>query len=105
MVTALYGDQAVEVPSGRTFHRNNGVFGFDPHESDGRNERVSAVAFLQNVLLWRPNEIAVSVMVNPYPEHEWPPELLPPTRWFGPVGTTDTHMQFDWCDVRVSATE
>jgi hypothetical protein len=104
MVTALYGTEAVNIGSGTTFHRNDGVFGFDPHELDGRSQRVSAVAFLQQVRLWRPDEIAVSVMVNPYPLHEWPPELLSATRWFGQVGETAGKMQFDWCDVPGSAT-
>ena len=104
MVTALYGDEAVEVPSGKAIRRNNGVFGFDPNHGDGRSRRLSAVAFIQNVLPWKPEEIAVSVMVNPYPEHEWPPPLLPATRWFGQVGETEGQMQFDWRDVPESAT-
>ena len=96
MVTALYGDQGVQVPSGKLIRHNKGVFGLHSHQGNGRNRRVSAVAFLQNVLLRKPDEIAVSVMVNPYPEHEWPPGLIPATRWFGPVSSTDNETQFDW---------
>ena len=99
MVTAMYGDEAVEIPSGRSLRRNNGVFGIDNQSPNGRNRRLSAVAFLQQVYVWKPDRVGVSVMVNPYAAHDWSPRLLPATRWFGETGTTGDQMQFGWQDL------
>jgi len=100
METAMYGTHAVQMSihtaAAELIRRNNGVFGANRESPLGRNRRLSAVAFLQHLLPSDPASAAVSVMVNPYPEHAWSPRFLPASRWFGEIESGGTDMEFGW---------
>ena len=101
--TSMYGTQAVQMSgtvqvAAQIVRYNNGVFGADGQSPEGKNRRLSAVAFLQRLLPSQPQSAEVSVLVNPFASHIWPPEVLPATRWFGEVGSTDTELTYAWRD-------
>jgi len=83
--TSMYGTQAVQMSgtvqvAAQIVRYNNGVFGADGQSPEGKNRRLSAVAFLQRLLPSEPQSAEVSVLVNPFASHIWPPEVLPATR-------------------------
>jgi len=96
--TALYGTEAVEVPSGVLTRNNDGTFGIDPGSPTGRHRRLSAVAFIREIRFWQPADIDIAVAMNPFATHPWPPQVLPVDRWYREVGRTESNVQFGWTE-------
>jgi hypothetical protein len=98
VVTALYGSEAVEIPSGRMTRQNDGLFGVDTRHPRGRHRRVSAVAVLRKVHAWDPEGVDVSLLWNPFAYQPWPHRFMAATRWFGEIGRDEGRAQFGWLD-------
>lgn len=103
METSMYGTQAARMTGtvhvdAQLVRYNNGVFGADQQSPEGKNRRLSAVAFLQHLLPSDPASAGISVMANSFAKHRWPPDILWATRWFREVRCTETELTYAWSD-------
>jgi hypothetical protein len=96
VLSALYGGEAVTVPSGQLMRRNDGLFGVDKNRPTGRHRRVSAIIVVNWLKLWDPDAVDVAILHNPYAERPWPDDALPARRRFAPVSVKGTTLRLAW---------
>lgn len=96
VLSALYGGESVVLSTNEMTRRNDGLFGVDRTQSQGRHRRVSAVAVIRQIRVWEPDRADVAVLHNPYPAHAWPAEVLPGSRFFGALSERDGMMEWGW---------
>ncbi len=96
VIEALYGRASVDVQTRELVRRNDGVFGTDKERKDGRHRRVSGVAVINGLQVWRADDTDVAIYENPYAARETPGDLVPAKRRFGPVSSGADVVRFDW---------
>lgn len=93
---ALYGSEAILIPSGQGIRRNDGFFGVDTQYPNGRQRRISAVALLRDGPdLDHPH---VTLLHNAFAARPWRVEVLPPARRFDVVEKDEQRVRLDWVD-------
>lgn len=92
--SALFGSESVN-GYGPLTRTRDGIFGMD---GSGRpkNQRLSAVAVVSFLRVWRPVDTDVALLRNPYPAVSWPDHVLPISREYGQLSRTETSTQWGW---------
>jgi hypothetical protein len=85
LLDALYGNEAVEIPTRRIRRVGNGYFGRDRVNPGGKNTRVSAVLAVMGFNAWEPERARLMVLDNPFAAIPLPDGLVPTTNRFRPV--------------------
>ena len=85
LLGALYGNEAVEIPTRRIRRVDNGYFGRDRTNPEGKNTRVPAVLAVMGFNAWEPEQARLMVLGNPFAAIPLPDGLVPTTNRFRPV--------------------
>jgi hypothetical protein len=93
---ALYGLEAVDLATHNLMRRNDGVFGLDRNQPQGRHSRLSGVALVTGMRPWNLAATDITVYQNPHAADPLPDRLLASSRRYGAVAVGDGRRALGW---------
>lgn len=96
VLEAAVGGESIVLATQELVRRNDGLFGKDAANPDGRHRRLSGVAVINSFRPWSPEDTDIALFRNPYAALDRPVSVLPPTRTFRLGLRRDGVFGFDW---------